>query len=100
MIGSWGSPIMSRSRLWSRQWGEFPQREYMIWYGMIARCHDRRSSSFSRYGGRGIRVCDRWRHDFMAFLSDMGPRPSPAYSLDRVDNDGDYTPDNCRWATR
>lgn len=91
---------MARSRLWSREWGEFPQREYQIWYGMIARCYDRRARSFPRYGGRGIRVCDRWRDDFMAFLSDMGPRPSPAYSLDRLDNDADYGPENCRWATR
>jgi hypothetical protein len=85
---------------WSRKWGEFPQREYQIWYGMMVRCYDRRAPNFSRYGGRGIRVCDRWRDDFMAFLSDMRPRPSPAYSLDRLDNDADYTPENCRWATR
>ena len=88
------------NRFWSRRWGEFPRIEYTAWYHMNRRCSEPHHAEYARYGGRGIGVCDRWRHDFMAFLSDMGPRPGAGYSLDRVENDGDYTPENCRWATR
>jgi hypothetical protein len=72
---------------------------YSIWRGMVDRCRNPRCVSYPRYGGRGIRVCDRWM-DFAAFLADMGERPSKGHSLDRIDNDGDYEPSNVRWATR
>lgn len=74
-------------------------REYAAWGGMIDRCENPENGRFEDYGGRGIQVCAAWRHDFTAFLSDMGRRPSPLHSLDRIDVDGNYEPSNCRWAT-
>lgn len=75
--------------------------EYQVWANMKDRCSNKRNGSFDRYGGRGIEVCDRWLGSFENFLADMGKRPSPNHSLDRwPNNDGNYDPGNCRWATR
>ena len=75
--------------------------EFTVWQMMIQRCTNPRARGYARYGGRGIRVCARWSGSFEAFLADVGPRPSLAYSLDRYpDNDGHYEPGNVRWATR
>lgn len=74
--------------------------EYEAWANMKTRCYNSRRRSYARYGGRGIRVCERWLHSFENFLADMGRKPGPEYSLDRYpNNDGNYEPENCRWAT-
>jgi hypothetical protein len=79
---------------------------YSAWGAMLSRCSDPKVEEFRNYGARGITVCSRWRKGdgivggFECFLADMGNRPSPQHSLDRIDNERGYDPDNCRWATR
>jgi hypothetical protein len=77
-----------------------PQAEYHIWNDMIARCENPKNKGYADYGGRDIKVCRRWRHDFAAFLADVGPRPSPQHSIDRIDNNGNYELGNVKWSTR
>ena len=82
----------------ARKHGMHDTPEYQAWISMKSRCYGRSDGSYDSYGGRGIEVVEEWRDDFTAFYEDVGPRPSPDHSLDRIDPDGDYEPGNVRWA--
>lgn len=74
--------------------------EYRIWRAIIGRCCDPKNKDFELYGARRISICAEWRHDFARFLCDVGRRPAPHLTLDRIDNDGNYEPGNMRWTTQ
>ena len=84
-----GNPINSRTFV----------KEYNAWNHMKHRCLDPKTDGYERYGGRGITVCEEWENSFEAFLLDMGQAPSPDHQLDRIDKDGNYEPENCKWRT-
>jgi len=79
---------------------EWMSPEYQAWTDIKSRCLRPSHKAFPHYGGRGIKICDRWLYSFNNFLSDLGQRPSKLHSVDRIDNDGNYEPSNCRWATK
>jgi hypothetical protein len=89
----------SSNRTHGESWRSRRTPEYEAWKGMIQRCYNLNYHGYKNWGGRGIKVCQRWRDSYEVFLSDVGRKPSKDHSLDRIDNEGDYEPGNVRWVT-
>ena len=100
------SSILGKTKIYSKEnnksykHGLSNHQLYSTWIGMKNRCNNPNSSDYKHYGGRGIKICDRWNNSFPNFLEDMGMKPSKSYSIDRIDVNGNYELNNCKWSTQ
>lgn len=91
---------MAAVKVSNRRHGGHGTQEYQAWLNMRKRCLDPSHIGYKNYGARGISICERWLASYADFLADMGPKPQPRLTLERMENNGNYEPSNCKWATR